>query len=55
MTLELNKHAARGAVSNHKQIALAGFVVHLGQVFDLDVDEPRFVAFEGLMWQCRLF
>ena len=55
VTLDLNKHPARSAVNGHKQIAPAGFVGHLGQVFDIDVDEPRLVAFEGFVGQRGFF
>jgi hypothetical protein len=55
LTLDLHKHPACGAVDGHKQIAPAGFVGHLGQVFDIDVDEPRLVAFEGFMRLSGLF
>jgi hypothetical protein len=40
VTLDLNKHPARGAVNRHKQIAPAGLVGHLWQVFDTDVENP---------------
>ncbi len=53
VALDLNKHPARGAVNGHKQIAPAGFVGHLGQVFD--IDKPRFVAFEGFVGLLGLF
>ena len=49
VTLDLHKHPARGAVNGHKQITPAGLVGHLGQVFDIDVDEPRLVAFEDFV------
>jgi len=49
MTLDLHKHPACGAVDGHKQIAPAGFVGHLGQVFDIDVNKPRLVAFESFV------
>ena len=49
VALDLNEHPARGAVSGHKQIAPAGLVGHLRQVFDIDVDEARLVAFEGFV------
>ncbi len=49
VALDLNEHPARGAVNGHEQIAPAGLVGHLGQVFDIDVDEPRLVAFEGFV------
>ena len=55
VTLDLNKHPAGGAVNGHKQIAPAGLVGHLGQVFDIDVDEPRLVAFEGFVRLSGLF
>lgn len=55
VTLDLNEHPARGAVNGHKQIAPAGLVRHLGQVFDIDVNEPRFVAFEGFVRLSWLF
>ena len=55
VALDLNEHPARGAVNSNKQIAPAGLVRHLGQVFDIDVDEPRRVAFEGFVGLRRLF
>lgn len=55
VTLDLKKHPASGAVNGQKQIAPAGLVGHLGQVFDIDMDEPRFVAFEGFVGLRGLF
>ena len=55
VALDLHKHPACGAVDGHKQIAPAGLVGHLGQVFDIDVDEPRLIAFEGFMRLSGLF
>ena len=55
VALNLNKYPARGAVNGHKQITPAGLVGHLGQVFDIDVDEPRLVAFEGFVGLRGLF
>jgi hypothetical protein len=48
VALDLNEHPARSAVIGHEQITPAGLVGHLRQVFDIDVDEPRLVAFAGL-------
>lgn len=47
--LDLNKHPALRTVNGHKQIAPAALVGHLGQVFDIDVNEPRPVA----LWGCE--
>jgi len=55
VALDLNKHPARGAINSDKQIAPAGLIGHLGQVFDIDVDEARLVAFEGFVGLRRLF
>lgn len=55
VALDLNEHPASGAVNGHKQIAPAGLVGHLGQVFDIDVDVPRLVAFEGFVRLRGLF
>ena len=55
VTLDLNKHPARGAVNGYKQIAPAGLVRHLGQVFDINVNEPRLVAFKGFVRRSGLF
>jgi len=55
VTLDLHKHPARSPVNGHKQVAPAGFIGHLGQVFDIDVDEPRLVAFEGFVWLSGFF
>jgi hypothetical protein len=49
VAIDLNEHPARGAFNGHEQIAPAGLVRHLGQVFDIDVDEPWLVAFEGFV------
>lgn len=50
VALDLNEHPARGTVNGYKQIAFAVLVGHLGHLFDIDVNEPRLVAFEGLLW-----
>ena len=55
VALDLNEHPARGAVNGYKQIAPAGLVGHLRQVFDIDVDEPRLVAFEGFVRLAEFF
>ena len=55
MALDLNKHPARGAVNGHKQIAPAGLVGHLRQVFDIDVNKPRLVDLEGFVGLRRFF
>jgi len=49
VTLDLNKHPPGGAVNGYKQVPPAGFIGHLGQIFDIDVDERRLVAFEGFV------
>lgn len=55
VALNLHKHPACGAINSDKQIAPAGLIGHLGQVFDIDVDEARLVAFEGFVGLRRLF
>jgi hypothetical protein len=45
--LNLHKHPAFGAINSDKQMAPSGLIGHLGQVFDIDLDEARLVAFEG--------
>lgn len=55
VAFDLNEHPARGAVNGHEQITPAGLVGHLGQVFDIDMDEPRLVAFENFVRLRGLF
>ena len=55
MALYLHEHPACCTVNGHKQVAPAGLVGHLGQVFDIDVNKPRLVAFEGCVGLRRLF
>lgn len=45
VALDLNEHPARGAVNGHEQIAPAGLLGHLRQVFDIDVDESQARSF----------
>jgi hypothetical protein len=40
VALNLHKHPACGAINSDKQIASAGLIGHLGQVFDIDVVQP---------------
>lgn len=53
VVLDLHKHPARGAINGHKQIPPGALVGHLGQVFDIDVNEAGLVAFEGLVGRSR--
>jgi len=55
VALDLHKHPACCTVNGHKQIAPTGFVGHLGQVFDIDVNEPGLVTFERFVGRRRLF
>ena len=48
VALDLNEYPARGSVNGHKQIAPAGLVRHLGQLFDIDVDESGLQLLRGL-------
>ena len=47
--LDRHKHPAGGAVYGHEQIAPAGLVLHLRQVFHIDVHIPWLIRLEGLV------
>src|SRR5450830_978579 len=49
----MQEHPTRGAVDGHEQIATRGFVWHLRQVFDVDVNKAGFVVLEGLLGRDR--
>ncbi len=55
VALDLNEQPARCAVNSHEQIAPTSLVGHLGQVFDIDVEEHRIIAFKGFVWQSGFF
>ena len=53
VTVDMQEHPTRGAVDGHEQIAARGFVWHLRQVFDVDVNKAGFVVLEGLLGRDR--
>ena len=53
VTVDMQEYPTRGAVDGHEQIAARGFVWHLRQVFDVDVNKAGFVVLEGLLGRDR--
>ena len=53
VTVDMQEHPTRGAVDGNEQIAARGFVWHLRQVFDVDVNKAGFVVLEGLLGRDR--
>lgn len=53
VTVDMQEHPTRGAVDGHEHIAARGFVWHLRQVFDVDVNKAGFVVLEGLLGRDR--
>ena len=46
--VDVDEHPPRGSVDCNEEVAPAALVGHLGQVLDVDVDEPGLVVLEGL-------